>query len=135
MSLVSKREIRDVSGATSYLVNKITSQLNAKAIGKYGSKLYEFEQVKKAAEKELKKPKIRLKTIDFLKKIVTWSNKSFPENKNVKLTAYDGGKSSKYKGLTSKQKDLAMALGNLVKNFQELNNFLDQEDKEMEEIL
>jgi hypothetical protein len=135
MKLVSKREIRDVSGATSYLVNKITGQINAKAIGKYGSKLYEFEQIKKTAEKELKKPKIRLKTIDFLKRIIAWSNESFSESNNVKLTTYDGGKSSKYEGLTSKQKDLAIALGNLVKNFQELNNFLDQEDKELEEIL
>ena len=84
MKLVSKREIRDVSGATSYLVNKITGQINAKAIGKYGSKLYEFEQIKKTAEKELKKPKIRLKTIDFLKRIIAWSNESFSESNNVK---------------------------------------------------
>ncbi len=57
------------------------------------------------------------------------------ENQEVKLIPYEGGKSLKYEGLTTKQKNLAIALGNLVKNFQELNNFLDQEEDELETIL
>jgi hypothetical protein len=39
MKLVSKKEIKSNSGATNYLVQKITNQLNAEAIGKYGKKL------------------------------------------------------------------------------------------------
>jgi hypothetical protein len=132
MKLVSKKEIKNNSGATNYLVQKITNQLNAEATGKYGTKLYKADQIKKVAENEITKSKIYLKTMDCLKKIITWLSK---ENQEMKLIAYEGGKSRKYEGLTTKQKNLAIALGNLVKNFQELNNFLDQEDDELETIL
>ena len=132
MKLVSKKDIKNNSGATNYLVQKITNQLNAEAIGKYGTKLYKADQIKKIAENEITKSKIHRKTMDCLKKIVTWLSK---ENQEVKLIPYEGGKSLKYEGLTTKQKNLAIALGNLVKNFQELNNFLDQEEDELETIL